>query len=493
MEMTKKALKVSLLLGLVALIAMAAGIVSASGKAKGELPEYLGSQACLGCHAEKFVNWDSSGHAHMLTEIVKPSDLPGDMNAAPAELKAELEKADWIVAGQRFLARDPATGELKYLNVRWNVDTDTYVAYKGGASWDQGCAGCHSTGWSVTDKRFAEPGIGCEMCHGPGREHVLGKGDVSQISVSTDADVCGQCHMGGKGANGESWPLGYRPGMTLTETFKVPVVDPHGQVPSTALHWRQYPLWQASAHATALPTLQSSGHGQARCTECHSADAIVDEEFDPNTHKPYNSVTCVACHDPHNSTEKAQLRMDEQALCVSCHTAEIPAGGSVKAGSTVHHPMKEMLDGYGAIGVAPIKGAHSGQKCVECHMTEGNHLMAIIKPEDVIGTTRKDTCTSCHAHEDSSAESRAVYLEMWQDSVGGKLEAIKADVAKIDAALKANPNALTQALKDRYAAAKTNYTFVDADGSKGAHNFEYTIRILNNVRTELDAVKAGLK
>lgn len=495
--MTRKTLKFALLISLVAILALTASAVMASSGKKVELPEYLGSEACVGCHADKFVNWEGTGHAHMLSPIERPADYPGEVAKATDELKAELAKALYVVAGQRFVGRNPATGDLYYLNVQWNGKE--YVAYKGGSVWNDNCAGCHATGYSKETRRFAEPDIGCEACHGPGRDHILGKGDISKISSTTDSAVCGQCHTGGTAPDGTRWPVGYRPGAKLSEYFKLPVVDPHAPgFPGSALHWRQYPLWQVSAHAQAVPDLEASGHANNNCYACHADLAFKDKVngvkgFDAKTHKPFNSVTCVACHDPHNSANPGQLRMEPQALCTACHNGSIPAGETLKAGATAHHPMKEMLEGWGAIGIKPTKGAHSELECIQCHMTEGNHLFKIFTPEDAItlnDPARKDTCTACHTK--SSAEGRGVYLSLWQESVGGRLAAIKADIDVVDAALKANPNALSAEVKAKYDAAKTNYTFVDADASKGAHNFEYAIKIVTAARKEIAAAKAAL-
>jgi predicted CXXCH cytochrome family protein len=496
--MMRKRLKVALWLGLGALTLVVAGTVGFGSvpTTQAEMPEYLGSKACLGCHVDKFANWEETGHAHMLKPVLKYSDLPGDITQAPPELQAELQKADWMVAEQRFLARDPATGELKYLNVQWDKAAGKYVPYKGGSSWEQGCAGCHTTGWDKETAHFAEPGIGCEMCHGPGRDHVLGKGDISKITVSTDAQVCGQCHISGTTmADGTRWPVGYRPGMDLKEIINLPVVDPHGTPPDpTKQKLRQYPLWAASAHARALTDLESSDHAQASCYKCHSAEALMTslagKTFDPKSHAPYNTVTCVACHDPHNSKEPAQLRMEPQALCTACHNGGLPEGGQFKPGAVAHHSMKEMLAGYGAIDVPQTKGAHSNLKCIDCHMTEGNHMMKIIRPEDVAGTGRKDTCTTCHTS--SSSESRSIYLNLWQDSVTERLGALKADVAAIEAALQTNPGVLSEDQKTTLAKVKTNISFVEADGSKGAHNFEYTIKILTAAQKALAPLKAAL-
>ncbi len=497
--MKRKALRLGIVSALVLLIALTAGVVVSSAKVKGELPEYLGSKACLGCHVDKFENWEETGHAHMLTQVFKQSDLPGDIDTASEEIQAELNKAQWIVAGQRFLARDPKTGALSYLNVQWDSAKGEYVAYKGGSNWETGCAGCHTTGWDKTEAVFTEPGIGCESCHGPGRDHVLGKGDISKIVATDDAQTCGACHTGGAMPNGERWS-DYKPGDDLHATgFLFPEVpDPHEALypDPSKVKMRQYPLWEQSAHATAVLTLAGNDHASDRCYSCHAAEAFQNQlagKTAPADHKQYeDAITCSACHDPHNSTNPGQLRMPEEQLCITCHNGSIPEGGSLKPGSAAHHPMKEMLEGYGAINIAPTEGAHSGLTCTDCHMTEGNHLMRVIKPSEVADTARKDTCTSCHTHADSSKESREVYLEMWQEAIGRRIEQVKGDVAVIDAVLKASPSALSADLKAKYDAAKTNMTFVDADASKGVHNFEYAIKIMAESQKTMAEVRKAL-
>ncbi|MFZ5824232.1 MAG: ammonia-forming cytochrome c nitrite reductase subunit c552 [Bacillota bacterium] len=492
--MTKrKALKVAIITSLVALLALAAGVTATSAKSKGELPEYLGSKACLGCHVDKYGSWGESGHAHMVTQVFKPSDLPGDINTASEEQKAELQKAAWIVAGQRFLARDPNTGALSYLNVRWDSAKQQYVSYKGGNNWETGCAGCHSTGWDKSIAEFAEPGIGCEMCHGPGRDHVLGKGDISLITTTTNSAACGQCHNGsGKAADGTGWPVGYHPSMESLEEagFTYHKVDPEGPVPEyNKPKLRQYAMWEASAHAQAY-TL-TVDRNREYCMNCHTANATLmnwnGETYSIAEHGiDKNGVTCAVCHEPHNSTEPGQLRMEPQALCISCHNVH----GKDRPLTLVrppHAPQAEMLGGYAAYDIPETKGAHSDLKCIDCHMTEGNHMMKVIKPEDVIGTTRKDSCTKCH--DNSSAESRDVYLSLWQESVSRRMEIIDADVKVIEEVIKANPNFFTKAQMDEYVKARANYWFVMKDHSKGAHNFEYAIKILTKAQKDIAAFR----
>jgi hypothetical protein len=76
---------------------------------KKDIPEYIGSQACLGCHSEKYSQWKPSNHTTMVVPVINSSNLPLEIAKAPANLQPELRKAAYMVANSFFLARDPAT------------------------------------------------------------------------------------------------------------------------------------------------------------------------------------------------------------------------------------------------------------------------------------------------------------------------------------------------------------------------------------------------
>jgi hypothetical protein len=80
---------------------------------------------------------------------------------------------------------------------------------------------------------------------------------------------------------------------------------------------------------------------------------------------------------------------------------------------------------------------------------------------------------------------------MWQDVTSKKLETLNRDIAVIDAAVKAGAK-LSPDMKLKFDTAKTNVAFVTADGSKGAHNFDYATKILAAAQKDLTAVRASL-
>ena len=123
-----------------------------------ESSAYVGSDTCGACHADEYNAWKTSKHA------------AGDNRADGSEKTAEPSQ-DWI----------------------------------------QNCSGCHTTNRSVREPAWSEMGVGCEACHGPGREHVSNMGDTGKIVMSREADICGRCHGGNlSGAEIRCKPLGRR-------------------------------------------------------------------------------------------------------------------------------------------------------------------------------------------------------------------------------------------------------------------------------------------
>ena len=203
------------------------------------------------------------------------------------------------------------------------------------------------------------------------------------------------------------------------------------QAPDLLEHrWRRFPLaadWPRrqrrsvsgganEGHASALTVLTSQAFwgflpeaSKQECLECHSADFRIMKEAGKTVTSAdvKYGITCVGCHTPHENGSAAgawngefddQVRVDPangsatngSNLCVECHNGEIPAGSTASPGAEVHHPMKEMMDGYGAIDVASFPSVHKG-KCVQCHMPPtsisrgsvqlgGNHTFNIITP-----------------------------------------------------------------------------------------------------------------
>ncbi|MBI4771428.1 MAG: hypothetical protein HY784_13725, partial [Chloroflexi bacterium] len=77
--------------------------------------------------------------------------------------------------------------------------------HSGEANLPYNCGACHTTGYSPDGHQddlpgivgtWAEPGIQCERCHGPGSLHIANPRGVS-MQIDRDAELCGACHRRG--------------------------------------------------------------------------------------------------------------------------------------------------------------------------------------------------------------------------------------------------------------------------------------------------------
>jgi len=143
---------------------------------------------------------------------------------------------------------------------------------------------------------FAEMSIGCERCHGPGKQHVAFRTD----GIGTDAiinptklpaeqrnDACKQCHFGGKqrvlkpGRNFHE----YRPG------------EPIGD------HWTVF------VDGTGFNT-EGKALFTSHVEQMHSSVCFQESE---------GRMTCYSCHDPHRMPTHQEARDYYRAKCLTCH------------------------------------------------------------------------------------------------------------------------------------------------------------------------------
>ncbi len=304
----------------------------------------------------------------------------------------------------------------------------------------------------------------------------------------------------------------------------------------------QYPDWKVEGHATALEDLKAvmGPNPPASCLECHSADyriAVEAGKTPPTGAQAQYGITCVGCHTPHDKGTAMgewseeftpQLRTDSQkTLCVTCHNGEIPEGQSAAPGTEIHHPMKEMIDGYGAIDVDAFPSVHKG-KCVQCHMpptttspTGGNHTFKIIEPEvanEAVpnplvtnSPTPKMPYSSCSGAKGCHTRPNEPYglylqdtIEQRQEWTHAKIDEIwteldkaavvlgYADTDAAHTALVAKPSNTWTTAERAFLSGFTNVEFVESEGSFGLHNWDYSRAIVNRAMQQAKIAQTGV-
>jgi hypothetical protein len=180
-----------------------------------------------------------------------------------------------------------------------------------GKSGETRCFSCHSTAL-VQDKDGLKLGrsllnVGCEACHGPGKEHVAaarrGEGDLRIARLSARRQevalwVCAQCHSA--------------PG-------QIDIRNPELKA--------QLPRF----HGAALAMSRCVTEGKLTCVACHNPHRDADE----TPRAAYNGV-CRSCHGSPRQEAAAtrECPVRPRGDCVSCH---MPAQGTGLPGARLFH------------------------------------------------------------------------------------------------------------------------------------------------------------
>jgi len=164
---------------------------------------------------------------------------------------------------------------------------------------DQTCLFCHASQVAMPEngttnrfegEAFGQEGVGCERCHGPGSEHVAGRGhmiDPPALDPAARDSLCTQCHLEGQAriARAGRTLTDFRPGDRLSDSVAVFVV--------------------ANAANTARGAVSHVESLAVSACKRHSGDRM----------------SCLSCHDPHVQPEPAARAEYYRGKCLQCHRA----------------------------------------------------------------------------------------------------------------------------------------------------------------------------
>jgi predicted CXXCH cytochrome family protein len=240
---------------------------------------------------------------------------------------------------------------------------------------------------------------------------------------------------------------------------------------------RNHEMWKSSGHSKSLTLIINNEQASPDCYGCHSDEGfkakLQGKKVDVALKQSFHAVTCTTCHVfPHDKKVPGALVADPETLCGSCHT------------------QRAVLQGKGARGIDDTRSFHSAVDCISCHMSETNHLMKVIRPDDPdVSDKRMDTCTTCH--KDNNRKARIVQLQDWQSTYKDEMDPLQADLSAVSAALKQNPNLLDAQMKQKLSDIRFNLSILTRDRSRGAHNVDFTAEILSNASKDLRAIKSA--
>jgi predicted CXXCH cytochrome family protein len=306
---------------------------------------YVGSDECKRCHGAA----DVSGAGYNIHEEVFKSGHPYKLNmldgsapSYPANTTDGVpnppEGHSWsdfsyVIGGYGWKARfvdtlgyvftgDELSSSTGDSVAQYNLDTKGWVTYHKGEAkkYDYGCFVCHTTGPSPEGSyiaatpglgTFAEPGIGCEGCHGPGSDHVDAFGGTP---LPVDADSlatarCSDCHQRGGKTNAIPASGGY---IKHHEQINEMRASKHGDGQGIDLecgtcHDTHFALLYPDA--TEFDAIKAD----AQCESCHG-----DKVAMPGGEDHPSFVDCIDCH------------MPEASKSAVAHTNEAGQWGDVK-------------------------------------------------------------------------------------------------------------------------------------------------------------------
>lgn len=126
------------------------------------------------------------------------------------------------------------------------------------------------------------------------------------------------------------------------------------------------------------------------CLKCHRDEAYVPD-YQRSTHVR-NEISCISCHDPHDQTEKHNLRDDPNSLCFGCHKSK-----RLDFAKLSHHPVD-------------LGSPRTGLLCIECHNPHGGEGRTMLTlPKD-------ELCASCHVEK----AGPFIFSHMATDSTMGR-------------------------------------------------------------------------
>lgn len=368
------------------------------------------------------------------------------------------------------------------------------------------CIGCHTVGFGqaggfvnrATTNDLA--GVGCESCHGPGRDHVENVEDKTlRPPINIASSLCGSCHTG--------------------------------------THHPNFDDWQTSGHAAVTEfvaeELIAGGTAVNNCGRCHSGDVfykvfirnetVKEDEFNGKTTAQLTGISCAICHDPHMRTGNApevedgrdyQLRYPEIAfptptnsidattdagrfnICGQCHHDR---GRDWTNGSRgPHHSVQANFyagempvpvgdDGNPTAPLVPsISSVHlrASEQCATCHLYRQDFQSE--QAPAISGHTFQvnlASCTSgagCHSSQQEIETRKTTF----QALVAAEVESIRTrlgDPATWQFTSEGGPRNQS-GISDNVKKIRWMAAYIDSDGSGGIHNPGYVLLLIDKCK-----------
>jgi hypothetical protein len=319
---------------------------------------YAGSQSCQPCHRAQWDSWSATGMAKMLRKL-QPDAVLGDFTKLASFggqgntlAKGLVENGNYFMDLQRptglwdrfridytigskwqqAYATKAPNGELHVLPLQYNKLKGEWINYwqmidppdstrtelgnfhrmRDVTSYQQNCAPCHTS--QAEDKGFLEPGVNCEMCHGPSANHAKGslaKWSFKKMDHRGYVEVCAQCHAQSAIREPQGFPPRYQ---------RRPYVEF-----SRKAFYRDGRFRETTFIVESFERSACFQKGEAHCGHCHDphpANAATNRTS--LKHEPDSNQMCLQCHPAKYSTVAHTRHSGGDATrCVNCHMPKI--------------------------------------------------------------------------------------------------------------------------------------------------------------------------
>lgn len=311
---------------------------------------FASSEECRRCHPAEYSAWQQTGMARMLRPI-RPENVIGDFSAPGAsrlgdqfflEIRrapgaADRYRIDFTIGSkwQQAYATKSPSGDLHVLPLQYNrlekswvnywrtidpegserADPANFHRFSQATSYQENCAPCHTSQLRV--KGFAEPGVNCEMCHGPSAAHAKDAATApafrfSRLNNRQYVEICAQCHAQSAIREQQGFPPKYRR-------------RPYTEYSRRAFY-RDGRFRETTFIVESFERSACFRKGNAHCGHCHDPHP-ADAAANPKSLKFQNDPDrmCLQCHPASFSSQKhtRHAASAEASRCVSCHMPKI--------------------------------------------------------------------------------------------------------------------------------------------------------------------------
>jgi predicted CXXCH cytochrome family protein len=407
-------------------------LVGAASYALAEEPaQFVGGQACAGCHRTETESWRGSHHALAMQKASEATVLGDFANSRFEHLGVittfsrsddkfmvrtegpdgalhdyEIAYTFGVYPLQQYLIAFPG-GRYQALGIAWDnrskeqggqrwfhlypdqqVKPGDRLHWTGrDQTWNYQCADCHSTNlqknYDLSTNAYAttwtDVDVSCEACHGPGSRHAAwAKAHASgSYSSGTNDSNKGLTNWLKLTDNGR-WEMNADTGIARrTEKLASTELENCAACHSRRKVIAKNPMPGELYLDSYLPALLQPG--------LYHSDGQIDGEvyeygsfLQSRMHTA--GVICSNCHDPHS----AKLRAEGNAVCAQCHLA-------------AHFDVREHHH---------HEPSSTGAQCVNCHMpvktymvvdARRDHSMRVARPDLSVSLGTPNACTQCHA------------------------------------------------------------------------------------------------